>query len=258
MDATASVDAVVAGLDTEGYVILDGMLSRDETASARAELTRLLAMVPEGRNSFEGFKTRRIYALFGKTRRLDGPAMHPTVLGALERVLGPFQFSAPTGIEIGPGEVAQALHHDDGVYPLTRPHPEVVANVMWALDDFTAANGATRIVTRSHRWVDERPDASSATVVAEMPAGSAMLYVGSLWHGGGANTTARPRLGVAIEYVAAWLRPQETQLLAVPPDVARALPERLQELLGYNVYPPFLGYVDGRHPRRLLEPEPGG
>jgi ectoine hydroxylase-related dioxygenase (phytanoyl-CoA dioxygenase family) len=167
-------------------------------------------------------------------------------------VLGPFQFSAPTGIEIGPGEVAQALHHDDGVYPLPRPHPEVVANVMWALDDFTAHNGATRLVPGSHRWIDERPGEGTPTVTAEMPAGSAMLYVGSLWHGGGANTTGRPRLGVAIEYVAAWLRPQETQLLAVPPDVARQLPERLQELLGYNVYPPFLGYVDGRHPRRVL------
>ena len=94
---------------------------------------------------------------------------------------------------------------------------------------------------------------SLVTVPAEMPAGSAMLYLGSVWHGGGANRTDRARLGVAIEYVAGWLRPQETQLLAVPPEVARALPVRLQELLGYDVYPPFVGYVDGRHPRRVLE-----
>ena len=257
MKATASVDEVVATLDTDGYAIVEDVLTPDETASARAELTRLLAAIPEGRNPFEGFKTRRIYALFGKTRCLDAPATHPLVLGALERVLGPFQFSAPTGIEIGPGEVAQSLHHDDGVYPLTRPHAEVVANVMWALDDFTEANGATRVIPGSHRWIDERPDDGAATVRAEMRAGSAMVYVGSLWHGGGANTTERPRLGVAIEYVAAWLRPQETQLLAVAPEVARGLPERLQELLGYNVYPPFLGYVDGRHPRRVLEVNPG-
>jgi ectoine hydroxylase-related dioxygenase (phytanoyl-CoA dioxygenase family) len=80
-----------------------------------------------------------------------------------------------------------------------------------------------------------------------------MIYVGSVWHGGGANTTDHARLGVAIEYVAGWLRPQETQLLAVSPETARGLSPRLQELLGYNVYPPFLGYVDGRHPRRVLE-----
>ena len=257
MNAGASVDEVVGALDVDGYAIVEGLLPQGEAAAARAELSRLLAGIPEGRNAFEGFSTRRIYALFAKTRCLDAPATHPVVLGVLDRVLGAFQLSAPTGIEIGPGEVAQSLHHDDGVYPLTRPHAEVVANVMWALDDFTAANGATRVVAGSHRWDTDRPDSSTATTIAEMPAGSVMLYVGTLWHGGGANTTDRPRLGVAMEYVASWLRPQETQLLAVPPDVVRQLPERLQELLGYNVYPPFLGYVDGRHPRRVLEADVG-
>ena len=158
MNAATSVDEVVGALDADGYAILEGMLSAAEAASARAELSRLLSNIPEGRNPFEGFNTRRIYALFAKTRCLDGPATHPVVLGVLDRVLGPFQLSAPTGIEIGPGEVAQSLHHDDGVYPLTRPHSEVVANVMWALDDFTEANGATRVVPGSHRWVAERPD----------------------------------------------------------------------------------------------------
>ena len=90
-------------------------------------------------------------------------------------------------------------------------------------------------------------------VRAVMPAGSVMLYVGSLWHGGGANRTDRSRLGVAIEYCASWLRAQETQLLVVPPALARTLPPRLRELLGYDIYPPFVGYVDGRHPARVLE-----
>jgi ectoine hydroxylase-related dioxygenase (phytanoyl-CoA dioxygenase family) len=82
-----------------------------------------------------------------------------------------------------------------------------------------------------------------------------MFYVGKIWHGGGANSTDRPRLGVILEYVAAWLRAQENHLLAVPRETVVELPERLQELLGYNIYPPFVGYVDGRHPRRyILEP----
>jgi len=168
-------------------------------------------------------------------------------------VLGHYQFSAPVGIEIGPGEAAQSLHRDDGVYPLPQPHSDVVVNTMWALEDFTVANGATRLVPCSHRWIDRRPDESTPTIAAEMPAGSMMIYLGSVWHGGGANTTDRPRLGVILEYVASWLRPQENHLLAVPREVAATLPERLQELLGYNIYPPFLGYVDGRHPRRLLD-----
>jgi ectoine hydroxylase-related dioxygenase (phytanoyl-CoA dioxygenase family) len=90
-------------------------------------------------------------------------------------------------------------------------------------------------------------------VTATMPAGSVLFYVGTVLHGGGANHTDQPRLGVILEYVASWLRAQENHVLAVPRDVVRTLPERLQELLGYNVHPPFLGYVDGRHPRRTLD-----
>jgi ectoine hydroxylase-related dioxygenase (phytanoyl-CoA dioxygenase family) len=124
---------------------------------------------------------------------------------------------------------------------------------MWALCDFTEANGATRLIPGSHRWhPDRRPD-EREVVQATMPAGSMFVYLGGLVHGGGANTTDHPRPGLILEYVVSWLRPQETQLVAVPPEVVRALPERLQELLGYNVYPPFLGYVDGRHPRRVLD-----
>jgi ectoine hydroxylase-related dioxygenase (phytanoyl-CoA dioxygenase family) len=128
----------------------------------------------------------------------------------------------------------------------------VVVNTMWALDDFTADNGATRLIPGSHRWVDRQPAADDPVVLAEMSAGSVAFYVGRIWHGGGANRTTRPRLGVILEYVAAWLRAQETHLLAVPRSVVAELPERLQELLGYNIYPPFVGYVDGRHPLRYI------
>ncbi|GAA5077740.1 ectoine hydroxylase-related dioxygenase (phytanoyl-CoA dioxygenase family) [Thermocatellispora tengchongensis] len=247
-----SVDAVLDTLGRDGYAIVQDMLSPAEVAAARAEIGGLLAGAPTGRNAFEGLRTRRLYAIFAKTRLFDGPATHPLVLGVLDRLLRHYHLSAPTGIEIGPGEEAQALHPDDGIYPLPRPHPEVVVNVMWPLDDFTAANGATRIVPGSHRWGEERPGPGAPVVVAEMPAGSAMFFLGSLWHGGGANTTDRPRLGVIMHYAAAWLRQQESHLLAVPPEVVRGLPERLQELLGYNICPPFIGYVDGRHPRRTL------
>jgi ectoine hydroxylase-related dioxygenase (phytanoyl-CoA dioxygenase family) len=253
LPATASVADVLVDLDRDGYSIVPGVLSGDEAATIRAELTAIAGDIPHGRNSFEGFHTRRIYALFRKTRLLDGAATHPLVLGVLDKVLGNYQLSAPTGILIGPGEPAQVLHHDDGVYPLPRPHEQVVLTCMWPFDDFTERNGATRLVPGSHRWTDQRPDESTGVTIAEMPAGSVLFYVGTLWHGGGANRSDRPRLGVVLEYAASWLRPQENHILGVPPDVVATLPERLQELLGYNVYPPFLGYVDGRHPRRLLD-----
>jgi len=247
-----SLDDVVTRLDADGYVIVEGLIPHDEALAIGAELRRLLDGVPEGRNFFEGFKTRRLYAIYAKTRILDPLTLHPLVLGALEHVLGPhFQLSGPTGIEIGPGEVEQILHRDEDIYPVPRPHPQLVTNVMWAFDDFTKANGATRLVAGSQHSVEPPPD-DAPFVYAEMPAGSAMLYVGSIWHGGGANTTDAPRLGAAIEYAAGWLRQQENHMLSVSTDVAGTLPKRLRELLGYNIYPPFVGYVDGRHPDRAL------
>lgn len=252
--ALATVENVSEGLLADGYAIIEGFLGPDEVKRARDEFHAILAKTPTGRNDFEGFATQRVYALFAKARSFDGPAIHPLSLGVLDRALGSYQLSAPVGIQIGQGEKAQLLHRDESVYPLSDPHPPVVVNSMWPLDDFVEANGATRIVPESHRWPRNRfPDGNSPIVVAEMPAGSAMFYLGNLWHGGGANRTDRPRLGVILEYVVTWLRPQENHCLAVPRAIAKTLPPRLQELLGYNIHPPFLGYVDGAHPRKVLD-----
>jgi ectoine hydroxylase-related dioxygenase (phytanoyl-CoA dioxygenase family) len=245
-------DRIVARLEEEGYAIIPGAIDIDQVGRARADLEEELGRTPTGRDDFEGHRTRRVYALFAKTRSLDALAIHPVVLGVLDRVLGHYQLSAPAGIAIGPGETEQPLHPDDAIYPIPRPHDELVVNVMWPLEDFTEANGATRVVPGSHRWVNQRPGPETATVGVELSAGSALVYLGSIWHGGGANHTDRPRLGVVLHYAVGWLRPVENHVLAVPPTVARALSPRLQELLGYNIYPPFIGYVDGRHPAKLL------
>jgi ectoine hydroxylase-related dioxygenase (phytanoyl-CoA dioxygenase family) len=251
--ATCTGQDVAQRLSSDGYVIVSGLMSDREVEAARADLGRVLEQTPTGRNEFEGFATQRVYALFAKTRTFDQIATHPLLLDVLDRVLGHYQLSAPVGIRIGPGEQAQMLHRDDALYPLTEPHPPVVVNTMWPLDEFTEENGATRFIPGSHRWEPGRqPADDDPLVTATMSPGSAMFYLGSLWHGGGANRTGRPRLGVILEYVVAWLRMQENHYLAVPRATVRQLPERLQELLGYNIYPPFLGYVDGTHPRRAL------
>ncbi|MFP3908131.1 MAG: phytanoyl-CoA dioxygenase family protein [Acidimicrobiales bacterium] len=252
MGPNTSVDEVVEVMTTHGYAVVERYLDPDRVAAIVDDLTPVLAETPTGRNDFEGFGTKRIYALFAKTRAFDDLAIDPLVLGVVDRVLGHHQLSAPTGIEIGPGEPEQPLHRDDGIYPVPDPHPELVMNTMWALCDFTEANGATRLVPGSHGG-QPRPADDAPMISAEMPAGSVMFYPGSLWHGGGANHTDDARLGVILEYCASWLRAQETHLLAVPREVAATLPERLQELLGYNIRPPFVGYVDGRHPRRVLD-----
>ena len=247
------VEDIVATLVERGYTTIPDAIGAEQVAWARSDLESILESAPAGRDDFEGRRTRRVYALFAKTRSLDALALHPEVLAILEGVLGAYQLSAPAGISIGPGEQAQPLHPDDAIYPLPRPHDEVVVNVMWPLQDFTAANGSTRIVPGSNRWTTERPGPDTPTITVEMTPGTALLYTGSVWHGGGANRTEHDRLGVVLHYAASWLRPVENHVLAVPTDVVSTLPERLQELLGYNIHPPFIGYVDGRHPRKLLE-----
>jgi ectoine hydroxylase-related dioxygenase (phytanoyl-CoA dioxygenase family) len=244
---------MVDGLLADGYELLEGVIAPEKVAEVRAELMRLLEDTPYGRGDFEGHRTRRVYALFGKTRALDDLATHPRILEILDAVLEEYHLSAPTAIEIGPGERAQPLHPDDAIYPIARPHVELVVNIMWPLCDFTVDNGATRIIPGSHRWPDGHyPTPDVETVPVAMPAGSALVYLGSVWHGGGANTTDTARLGVVLHYARAWLRPVENHVLVVAPEVVATLEPRMQELLGYNIAQPFIGYVDGRHPRKLL------
>jgi ectoine hydroxylase-related dioxygenase (phytanoyl-CoA dioxygenase family) len=253
MPATSPPADVALRLMQDGYVVVTGMMDPAGVQAARDDLDRVLSATRTGRNSFEGYDTQRVYALFAKTRTFDAVATDPLLLGVLDQVLGHYQLSAPVGIRIGPGEKAQILHRDDSIYPVPEPHPPLVVNTMWPLDEFTAENGATRLVPGSHQWEPGRaPGPADRVEQAIVSPGSAMFYLGSLWHGGGANDTGKPRLGVILEYAAGWLRQQENHCLAVPREVAARLPERLQELLGYNIYPPFVGYVDGSHPRKVL------
>ena len=104
---------------------------------------------------------------------------------------------------------------------------------------------------------DEQASSSSSfknhqKISCEMKAGSIMLYRGSLLHGGGENKSKKPRLGVLLEFVSAWLRPQENHLIGVPKEIVKTLPLKLQEMLGWCVSPPFIGYVDGRDPKSRL------
>jgi hypothetical protein len=255
LDSTATADQVMELLDRDGFALIERYLTDEDVASKKADLSRVLRSVPTGRNDFEGFSTQRIYALFAKTRTFDTQGTDAMLLEVLERVLGRgFQLSAPVGISIGPGETAQNLHRDDGVYPVPRPHGGLVVNMIFALDDFTEENGATIVIPASHKWTNERPDESTPTIRAVMPAGSVMIFLGNTLHAGGANNTDKPRLGVILEYCAGWLRPQENHVLGVPKQIVKQLPEKLQELLGYNVLG-LLGNVDGRNPRKYLTDE---
>jgi ectoine hydroxylase-related dioxygenase (phytanoyl-CoA dioxygenase family) len=128
-------------------------------------------------------------------------------------------------------------------------------SAIWALDDFTNGNGATEVVPGSHLWGEDRVPTERDATVAVMPAGSVLLFAGNLLHRGGANRSTGVRLAITPQYCAPWLRQIENMVLAVPPNVAAQYSERVQNLLGYSIVEPgFMGYVDGLHPRRLIDP----
>ena len=241
-------------LERSGYLILEGVLDRQRVDALRRELQPHFDRRLFGRNPFEGHDTQRVYGLLQKSRLFDPLVEHPAVMAACEATLGPgFLLSVAHAILIHPGEAAQSLHHDDSFYPLPRPRRALGVSTIWALDDFTEENGATRIVPGSHRWDGEEPDESAAQPVI-MPAGSLLIFLGTLYHGGGENRSARTRLGITIQYCPPWARQQENFILGVPADDVPRLSTRIQELIGYGIHPPFMGHVDGRHPLKALNP----
>ncbi|MEB3050635.1 phytanoyl-CoA dioxygenase family protein [Mycolicibacter sp. MYC123] len=255
--AGASVDpdvvaADLAAVERDGYVILPDLLSVAELAEIRASVTPLLDKT--GRNGFEGRATQRVYSVLNKTRACDGIVDHPRVLALLDRLFMPnYLLSMLQVINIEPGEQAQMLHTDDGFYPLPRPRKALGAATIWAIDDFTGDNGATDILPGSHQWGDREPaDADREPVV--MNAGSCVFFPGTLWHGGGANRSQQDRLAVTAQYCEPWLRPQEAFTLSMTRDTVRVVSEDIRRMLGYSIHPPFIGQVDGMHPKRLLEP----
>ena len=155
-------------------------------------------------------------------------------------------------INILPGEKAQMLHTDDSFYPLPRPRAALSAATIWAIDEFTAINGATDIVPNSHQWGDQLAVETQREPVVMSP-GSCVFFLGTLWHGGGANRSSAPRLALTAQYCEPWLRTQEAFALSMTRDTVRAVSEDIRRMLGYSIHPPFVGQVNGVHPKRLLE-----
>jgi len=248
--------AHVAEIAERGYTIVPDAIEADLVDALRADLDRLereLDAVPAA-NSFEGEHTVRIYNLLARSPLYQRVPVHRSVLPIVEGVLDRgCLVSSLSSIAIDPGETAQPIHADDQLIPLPKPHPPVVCNSMWALTDFTEANGATRVVPGSH-LADRSPDYGRPydSVPAEMAKGSVLVWHGSLWHGGGANTTSERRVGLAMNYCAGFIRQQENQQLGIPAEVAATFEPRLLELVGYGIYNGLIGHIDKRQPSELL------
>ena len=244
------IGRVVNTIHDQGYAIVEDFLSQDDVSSIRhafnteVPITALNGLGAIGRSW-------RAHNLLAKTRAADHVFLDARLRAIVDGVIGKYnQVNITTLFNTLPGESKQQLHQDDGLWPIPRPHPTFLCNALIAFDDFTIENGATHLVPYSHTWT--RPvDQSVDTIQVEMKSGSVVFWDGGMWHAGGANVTEDvERMGFFISHQISYLRPQEVQTLAIPREVVKAMPQKLQRLVGYH---PFGIGIDGRDPIDVLD-----
>jgi hypothetical protein len=261
LPATASADEICAALGDDGCVVVDNVVRPEVMDEVARELRPFAENTPLGPDDFSGRRTRRTGGLIARSPKSRELVMHPVVLGATAKMLGhatSFQLHLTQIISIGPGEPAQTIHRDQWAFdffPFPRGY-EVQCNTIWAMTDFTAENGATRVIPGSNHFDDKLRFTEADTEPAEMSKGSVLFYTGAIYHGGGANRSKEIRTGINITYNVSWLRQEENQYLSVPLEIARTLPVDLLRLMGYRLGAYALGYVDDtRDPIEVVRPD---
>lgn len=266
--ASDDINAIIGAIKEDGCVVLDNVLSGKDHERLKMELGYHLDRTPDCQGDFYGYATKRLGLLFNKSDIFCDMALNPAVLAVMDEFLLPacsqYQINLTQAIDIGPTEPQQIMHQDDPMFPFMHPGYEVMINCMWAIDDFTADNGATVIVPGSHKWPREDSlnldlnDLSPEIITpGVMEGGSVLIYLGSLFHCGGHNMTDKRRCGAVISYCLGWLRQAENNYLGYTRQDIERMPERLRELLGYFVHKPNLGSVNGIDPLEFMRGRQG-
>jgi ectoine hydroxylase-related dioxygenase (phytanoyl-CoA dioxygenase family) len=250
LDRSAGSEAILAAIRRDGAVILSELISRELADAVAGELRPGFDQDgTKSQNDFNGYKTLRISSILARSRQSAELIAHPRILEVADAVLLPhcinYRIGSCTGIEIWPGEGPQRLHRDDGIYPIRITGLEWQISANWALNDFTIENGGTRVVPGSHLWKERNTPLEEETVQTVMPKGSVLIYLGSVWHGGGANRTNRARMGLVNTYSLGWLRQEENHYLSIPPEIAAGYPEQVRRLMGYQGHGRMLGWWPG-------------
>jgi ectoine hydroxylase-related dioxygenase (phytanoyl-CoA dioxygenase family) len=262
LPSNAPVADIVAAIRKHGTAIVENFVTGEVADQVLTDLRGPFDAVGRStENDFNGYTTLRVNSVLDVSRASAEIIGHRRMLEVLDAFLLPhcesYLAGSCTAIEIHPGETSQVLHRDDSIYPYHILNVELQASVMWALNDFTLENGATQVVPGSHLWADERvPTLGDTVAQTPMPKGSALFYLGSVWHGGGANNAGAPRAGLINTYCLGWLRQEVNHVLSVPRDIAAELPEHIQRLMGYALHGGSLGYYptdEGRVPPRELK-----
>lgn len=254
--ANDTLAADLEALRSEGFFVLQGLLSEGQVNALAAELEPWLQRTPRCEGDFHGWSTTRVNGLLSKAAMVQELALHPRIMALAEAALAPacdcMRLNMTQAIRIHPGQKAQAAHRDEEMWPAFTNGQIWSLNVMWAVSDFTETNGATRLWPGSHiERLGRTPDPKTA-IAGTMKAGSALVYLGGLTHSGGANRSDADRTGVVVGYCAGWLRTYEEQFLAYPREVARDFPIELQRLIGYRHHRPNLGNWEGQDPIAYL------
>ncbi len=252
-DVDAAPEHIAEAFAEHGCAIVNGAASDALRNQLRSELAPLMAeagLQQDDPSSFYPGLTRRAVALVTRSTAARELVMHPVSLALSEQHLGAnclhFQLHATAAVEIGPGARRQVLHREEdpfNFFPL--PRLNLVIASIWAISDFTEANGATCVVPGSHRWPAGRVAQDDEIAVADMPAGSVLFWSGGLLHGAGANTSADARYGVILSYSCGWLRQEENQYLEVPRAELATWDARLRKVVGFTMHG-ALGYRDPR------------
>jgi ectoine hydroxylase-related dioxygenase (phytanoyl-CoA dioxygenase family) len=254
----ASVGATVINeiLEKDGCIVIEGVLGARDVETLAAELAPHFDEVPNCAGDFYGYVTKRVSGLAAKSPVCQSMIINPAILAVMDHFLlkgcRGYHLNLTQAIRIGPGEPQQVIHRDDLMFNFAHPEFEAMINTMWAVDDFTKENGATHVVPGSHKWALDRQAQPHEEAQGVMKRGSVLIWLGSLQHGGGANRTDKTRTGIVHSYSLGWLRQAEPQYLAVPLEIAKTLPEKLQRVLGYFVHEPNLGSVEGQDPIGIL------
>ena len=241
------IETILEILDEDAGLIIDNFLSDQNLESIKNDLKPYLNVTRNGQDEFTGFETKRVGALMARSKTCQDLALDPLINQMADSFLGPhcesYQLHFTSAIQIGPGESSQILHRDRGVWGGYIPRKiETQFSTVWAINDFTKENGATQVVPGSHKWHKDRQPLPEEIAYAEMKAGSVFIYTGSVLHGGGANVTEQPRLGVFLHYAPSWLRQEENQYLSCPPEVAKDFSPELRSLIGYSKGGYVLGF----------------
>ncbi|MCP5055727.1 MAG: phytanoyl-CoA dioxygenase family protein [bacterium] len=238
-------DEILAVLDRDGGVILEGLLSGAQADWLRGDFEPHLGAV-EWSNAggaepkeFFGLRTKRLHGLLARSSAYGELIADPLLVGlARQRLAGrcrTIRISTGELMALGEGESVQELHRDADSWPFVpAPRPPVLFSANVALTEFTAENGATVVVPGSHHWPKERKPEKSEETQAVMAKGSALLYDGDVIHGGGANRTPGIRIGCYVGYLVSWLRPLEDHHVTTGVEVAEKASPEVQRLLGFS------------------------